>query len=78
MMNMRKLIVDFDSIIAVNWCMKIELRPWRYWEYFSQIDLLVSKVGGVEFKKIFREANGMADHLAKVGVTQSSFFKAWW
>ncbi|XVF28715.1 hypothetical protein REPUB_Repub15cG0054000 [Reevesia pubescens] len=42
------------------------------------IDFLVSLIRVVCFNNIFREANMIADHLAKAGVSREDMFMAWW
>ncbi|XVF18188.1 hypothetical protein REPUB_Repub11eG0000400 [Reevesia pubescens] len=73
-----KLLVESDSLNAINWCSNPVQRPWRLWELFCQIDALVSKIGEVDSLKIFREANEIVDKLAKDGMRRACLFKAWW
>ncbi|XVE98288.1 hypothetical protein REPUB_Repub03eG0092500 [Reevesia pubescens] len=41
-----------------------------------EIDALTAEIGDVRFKNILREANGMADHIAKAGVLRNEMFMA--
>ena len=43
----------------------------------NQIETLKSRIKGVSFVHIFREANFVADSLAKVGISRSSDLVAW-
>ena len=53
------------------------LVPWRMKLISNQIEILKSRVKGVSFVHIFREANSVADSLAKAGISRSSDLVAW-
>ncbi|XVF25458.1 hypothetical protein REPUB_Repub13aG0213900 [Reevesia pubescens] len=72
------LVIESDSMVAVSWCKDADSRPWRLWNEFMSIDSLLQQDGYVSFSNIFREANGIADHLTKSSVNRSSMFMAWW
>ncbi|XVF70541.1 hypothetical protein PTKIN_Ptkin11bG0169800 [Pterospermum kingtungense] len=66
--KMNKLIVESDSYNAVQWTNKPESAPWKMRNIINQIECLKSKVCQWEVVHIFREANSIADGLAKEGV----------
>ena len=65
------LIIESDSKIAVRWCSGKDCRPWKLWEIFGAIDKFVEDIGNVSWTHIYREANDLADSLAKSGVGRS-------
>ncbi|XVE97911.1 hypothetical protein REPUB_Repub03eG0059600 [Reevesia pubescens] len=75
-LNKVRLIIESDSFFTINWCVKMEGRPWRLWDTLYKID--AGSSGGVEFMKVQREANCFADSLAKSGVGREKVFMAWW
>ncbi|KAB2016690.1 hypothetical protein ES319_D08G111400v1, partial [Gossypium barbadense] len=72
----KTLNIGSDSIGAVSWCSNIDSRPWELWEVFAKFDHLCSDVPELEIN-IFREANSMADALAKTRVDREILFQAW-
>ncbi|KAK8998894.1 hypothetical protein V6N11_070073 [Hibiscus sabdariffa] len=55
-----------------GWVNQSEHRPWKFWEMFSETDLVCLDAGNVCFVHVFQEANGMADALAKEEVDRMS------
>ncbi|XVE97705.1 hypothetical protein REPUB_Repub03eG0041900 [Reevesia pubescens] len=41
------LVIESDYAIVINWCIKEDLRPWRLWESFSQIDSMIPRISDV-------------------------------
>ncbi|XVE98229.1 hypothetical protein REPUB_Repub03eG0087800 [Reevesia pubescens] len=35
------LLIESDSMVAVKWCKKLDLRPWRLWDAFMSIDYVL-------------------------------------
>ncbi|MBA0684327.1 hypothetical protein Goari_025919, partial [Gossypium aridum] len=64
------LLIEPDSSTAVLWFIDASKQPWKFWELFKLIDNLVEKIGEVTFTNIFREANGLANALSKVGLSR--------
>ncbi|KAH1090348.1 hypothetical protein J1N35_017605 [Gossypium stocksii] len=64
------LLIEPDPSTAVLWFIDASKQPWKFWELFKLIDNLVEKIGGVIFTNIFREANSLANALAKVGLSR--------
>ncbi|KAG4149673.1 hypothetical protein ERO13_D05G348350v2 [Gossypium hirsutum] len=71
-------MVDFDSIVELTWCINEKSRPWKYWHIFASIDEIKISIHEVPFRKIGRDANGMADLLAKSGCFRSQMFFVDW
>ncbi|XVF16308.1 hypothetical protein REPUB_Repub10bG0020100 [Reevesia pubescens] len=72
------LIVELDSKCVVDWCNNKLTRPWKLWDIFQIFDACVNLIGKVSIVHTYREANGFADALAKVGVDRPHLFQAWW
>ena len=71
------LIIESDSKNAILWAKSHLLVPWRMKLISNQIEALKFRVKGVSFVHIFREANSVADSLAKAGISRSSDLVAW-
>lgn len=63
----RNVLIESDSTLAVGWVASVHNRPWKLCQDLIQIDLLMSEVECLGVSHIYREANTMADHLAKSG-----------
>ena len=74
----KELMIESDSAVALAWCSKKDARPWKLWKILNAIDCMSDKCKEVKWVKIFREANGMANCLAKSGVDRRENFIAWW
>lgn len=66
--NKYKLVVESDSMVATSWISKNSGRPWEQWQFFNEIDFLISEIGLIECIRVSRNCNNMADALAKQGV----------
>ncbi|GMI64137.1 hypothetical protein HRI_000083000 [Hibiscus trionum] len=53
------LIVESDSQVVLNWIANSHLRPWRWWNYFEDIDSLAKKISCVSFEFVPRARNGL-------------------
>ncbi|EOY05520.1 Uncharacterized protein TCM_020504 [Theobroma cacao] len=73
-----KLLIEFDSKIALSWILHPSKRPWDKWMLFNDIDSLILQLKEVSFQHTLREGNSFADSLAKYGVDKESMFSAWW
>ena len=72
----KELVIESDSAVALAWCSKKDARPWKLWNILNAIDCMIDKCKAVKWVKIFREANGMADCLAKSGIDRMENFIA--
>lgn len=70
--NFRNVLIESDSLLAVGWVASKDNRPWKFLRDLLQIDLLMVEVGCSVVSHIFREANSMANHLAKTGCHRST------
>ncbi|KAL4284941.1 hypothetical protein GQ457_16G016110 [Hibiscus cannabinus] len=66
------------NLVALTWIAVMAQRPWKWWKFFRDIDVLIEQIKSIQFKLIPREKNNLADFLAKAGLQRSSFLKAWW
>ncbi|XVF66499.1 hypothetical protein PTKIN_Ptkin10aG0041000 [Pterospermum kingtungense] len=66
------LIVESDSKNAVTWVNSPLSAPWRVLNFINHIECLKRKLRKWEVVHIFREANQVADQLAKEGVSRTS------
>lgn len=64
----RHVIIESDSSLVVGWVASNHNRQWKLCQDLLQIDLLMKEVDCLCVNHIFREANTLADHLAKSGV----------
>ncbi|KAB2086526.1 hypothetical protein E1A91_A04G043300v1 [Gossypium mustelinum] len=71
-------MVESNSIITVTWCIKEKSRPWKYCHIFAGIDEIKMSIREELFRIIGRDANGMADSLAKSGCFPSQMLFADW
>lgn len=62
------LIVASDSFNAVSWVNNNGSKPRKLQFSFNEMKALVSSLS-VEFRHVLRSANGLADGLAKQGVS---------
>lgn len=62
-----KLIIESDSKVALVWVKERRLRPRALWKTCNEIDSLCNVIGDIAFGHTLREANAMADSLAKFG-----------
>ena len=74
----KELVIESDVEVVIGWCKDPKSRPWRLWELFIYIDYMIDSLKRVRFSSIYREANGLADSLAKRGVDRREMFEAWW
>ncbi|KAF9685765.1 hypothetical protein SADUNF_Sadunf03G0088000 [Salix dunnii] len=72
----RKIITESDSSDIVAWMNKPPNRPWHHHELFILVAHFSSYMGLVILSYL-REANHMADGLAKQGISRSGDFTAW-
>ncbi|KAL4291112.1 hypothetical protein GQ457_14G017520 [Hibiscus cannabinus] len=68
------LLVEFDSAVAISWVSHRERRPWRLGLLFHRLDSACLSLPCVCFSHVLREANGIADSLAKAGVDRSVWY----
>lgn len=73
------LYIESDSKVVISWVLKHETRPWKYSVLLSDCDELwqrISRVKEVILSHVPRDANSLADFLAKSGISRSSPFEA--
>ncbi|XVF45253.1 hypothetical protein PTKIN_Ptkin02bG0190300 [Pterospermum kingtungense] len=63
-----KLIVESDSMIAVGWVSKPSAVAWKVRNLINHLENLKLKINNWEIVHTYREANQVADSLAKEGV----------
>ncbi|KAL4367900.1 hypothetical protein GQ457_05G022870 [Hibiscus cannabinus] len=61
-------VIESDSTMALSWILHKERRPWRLGRWFRDIDGACLVLSCVCFNHVLREANALADVLAKCGV----------
>ncbi|EOY10121.1 S-domain-1 13-like protein [Theobroma cacao] len=71
------LVVESDSANAINWVQHHCKVPWRMKNISNAIETLLRKSIRITFKHVMREANKVADGLAKAGVLRYSNFKSY-
>ncbi|EOY12746.1 Uncharacterized protein TCM_031281 [Theobroma cacao] len=71
------LVVESDSANAINWAQHHYKVPWRMKNISNAIETFLRKSTRITFKHVMREANKVADELAKAGVLRDSNFKAY-
>ena len=72
-----KIIVESDSLNAVNWCNGVSCGPWNLNFTLNFIKGEMSRGQGIEIVFKSRESNIVADSLAKQGLTRRDEFIAW-
>ncbi|KAL4378674.1 hypothetical protein GQ457_02G029430 [Hibiscus cannabinus] len=66
-------VIESDSAVALSWILHKERRPWRLDRWFRDIDGACLMLPCVCFNHVLREANALADVLAKGGVDRSDW-----
>ncbi|XP_042942667.1 receptor-like protein EIX1 [Carya illinoinensis] len=64
--GLRDILVELDSTVIVGWLASGVCKYWFLWKFWEEVKALVSELN-VRFGHIFREANMVADFLAKQG-----------
>ncbi|XP_038699593.1 uncharacterized protein LOC119996887 [Tripterygium wilfordii] len=72
-----ELIVESDSHNSVSWLKKGSSNPWSMDQDCNAITNLTKVFAAVNFVHIWREANGVADFLAKKGVDRQDLMVSW-
>ena len=67
----RNVVLESDSMVAVSWVNNKKNRPWKLQNYLNHIDHLAKEVNCLQIKHVMREANVLADYLAKRGSSQA-------
>ncbi|KAB2045825.1 hypothetical protein ES319_D01G188800v1, partial [Gossypium barbadense] len=62
------LVIKTDSLNYVKWILNPIQRTWRFWKVFSDIDAFHNEIGDVRFIHMQREANGLTNGPAKLGL----------
>ncbi|XP_057428588.1 uncharacterized protein LOC130722016 [Lotus japonicus] len=65
--NFKTVVIESDSTLAVGWVGNSDRRPWKLYQILSKIDWLISEVNCLGVVHVLREANEVADFLAKSG-----------
>ncbi|KAL4281573.1 hypothetical protein GQ457_03G012910 [Hibiscus cannabinus] len=64
------IIIESDLVTVVSWILHRERRSWLLAQWFRRIDFACLRIFCVCFNNVLRKANGMADVLAKAGVSR--------
>lgn len=72
-LNHQTLCVEGDSVIVIGWLKNGKNGSWRLSHLLRDVVFLVSSLN-ISFKWIPREANSIADGLAKRGVLKQTIF----
>ncbi|MBA0670819.1 hypothetical protein Goklo_024129, partial [Gossypium klotzschianum] len=72
------IIVEIKSLVAYNWLLNKDRRPWSQQTTFADMEKRSAYVGEVAFSKAKQQGNEMAETLATVGINRKVMFKAWW
>ncbi|XP_038685806.1 uncharacterized protein LOC119985586 [Tripterygium wilfordii] len=70
------ILVESDSLNVVNWLQKEIDSPWSKAQDFNAIANLSSQLSSITYNHVCREANSVADSLAKQGALRSDMFVA--
>ncbi|XVF70496.1 hypothetical protein PTKIN_Ptkin11bG0166300 [Pterospermum kingtungense] len=75
----RELIVESDSINAVNWVNSPSSTPWRVLNFINHNENLKKQLKGWKVTHVFREVNCITDQLAKerVGRCNDLLVRSW-
>ncbi|KAL4368431.1 hypothetical protein GQ457_05G036100 [Hibiscus cannabinus] len=71
--GLSSFVIESDSAVALSWILHKERRPWRLDRWFRDIDGACLMLPCVCFNHVLREANALADVLAKGGVDRSDW-----
>ncbi|XP_040992478.1 14.7 kDa ribonuclease H-like protein [Juglans microcarpa x Juglans regia] len=71
-LGLRDILVESDSTVIVGWLASRICRYWFLWDFWEEDRELGSELH-VQFHHIFREANMVADFLAKQGTQGMNF-----
>lgn len=72
----QNVVLESDSTTVIAWVKAKRNRPWKLLNDLNQMDFLMSEVNCLGIHHIFREANGMTDHLAKFMCNRRN--NLWW
>lgn len=64
-----ELVGESNSLVVNTWVCSAESCPWKLWKTFNEIDRLICSINNVSVNHILREANGLSNSLAKLGVS---------
>ncbi|XVF30720.1 hypothetical protein REPUB_Repub16aG0082800 [Reevesia pubescens] len=67
------LIIESDSLNAVNWFNNHDLIPWRLKKFCPTIDSFKSAVIDWKVHHVLQESDKVADGLAKSGVSRTNY-----
>ncbi|OMO82891.1 hypothetical protein COLO4_22772 [Corchorus olitorius] len=70
--NNYSLIIESDCFNAVKWVNASISCPWKLRRFISQIGIITRGATNWKLLHIFREANSLADELAKAGINRLS------
>ncbi|MBA0878397.1 hypothetical protein Goshw_004385, partial [Gossypium schwendimanii] len=63
-------IVEIGSLVAYNWLLNKDKRPWSQQTTFADMERRLACVGEVAFSKAEWHGNEMAETLASVGINR--------
>ncbi|KAL4309428.1 hypothetical protein GQ457_01G032330 [Hibiscus cannabinus] len=70
--------MELESQVVLNWLDYPLTRPWKWWDYFEELDKLMSRSDIIHFKLVPKGENSMAASLATLGIQRNEVLKAWW
>ncbi|KAE8715757.1 hypothetical protein F3Y22_tig00110160pilonHSYRG00364 [Hibiscus syriacus] len=71
------IVVESNCQVVLNWIACPLMQSWKWWNIFDEVDSLSRTIFHIQFSYIPRAQNGMADFLAKEGMSRVELFKAW-
>ncbi|KAL4273331.1 hypothetical protein GQ457_13G003290 [Hibiscus cannabinus] len=70
--------MELESQVVLNWLDAPLTRPQKWWDYFEELDKLMSMSDNIHFKLVPKGENSMAASLATLGIQRNEVLKAWW
>ncbi|KAK8588938.1 hypothetical protein V6N12_023348 [Hibiscus sabdariffa] len=72
------LVMELESQVVLNWLSSPLTRPRKWWDYFEELDKLMSRSNNIHFKLVPKGVNSMAVSLATLDIQRNEVLKAWW
>ncbi|MBA0560357.1 hypothetical protein Golob_017260, partial [Gossypium lobatum] len=69
------IIVEIGSLVAYNWLLNKDRRPWSQQTTSANMERRLACVGEVAFSKANQQGNEMAETLATIGINPRVMFK---
>ncbi|KAK5831841.1 hypothetical protein PVK06_015640 [Gossypium arboreum] len=71
------LIIECDSIIVPDWLRYSRLRPWSFRNLFANLEGSLRRMAEVWIEVTNQDKNGMAEALAKAGLSRNTLFRTY-